>query len=150
MRIPARPPIGHLIAYEYLWRSKAHQREDGAKIYPTAIVLARDDLGPTSIAYALGISHMRPPPNRRALEVPGKLKRHLGLDGEPSWAYTDEVNVFAWPGPDLRLAKSLSTLPNLKDDCVIGRLPDDWFARLIADVGESYRQAVMRVVRRSE
>lgn len=141
--------MGHVIAYEYLWLSKAGQREDGEKVYPAAIVMARKDIGPTPIAFVLGISHLPPRSGRRALEVPAKLKRHLGLDDEASWIYTDELNIFAWPGPDLRPASYLSTLPSARDSCVIGALPTDWFGIVKAHVAESHSLGSVRMIRRS-
>jgi hypothetical protein len=36
------------------------------------------------------------------VEVPLRVARHLGLDEERSWIVTTELNVFVWPGPDLR------------------------------------------------
>ena len=36
MYIPDEPPIGNLVAYEYLWLSQENTREDGAKVYPVA------------------------------------------------------------------------------------------------------------------
>jgi hypothetical protein len=38
----------------------------------------------------------------RAIEVPQKVKRHLGLDADASWIVLDEANEFVWPGVDLR------------------------------------------------
>ena len=32
MHIPDEPPIGNLVAYEYLWLSQESMREDGAKV----------------------------------------------------------------------------------------------------------------------
>jgi len=37
-----------------------------------------------------------------AIELPPETKRRLGLDGQPSWVKTDNLNVFTWPGPDVR------------------------------------------------
>lgn len=149
MKIPAVPPVGSVIAYEYLWRSKAGVRNDGEKTYPAAVVLARDDLGPTPVVYVLGISHAAPKASQRALQLPAKLKRHLGLDAAPSWIYTDEFNVFAWPGPDLRLADQLSSLPQASGTCVIGTLPGDWFMEVKRHLAESHRLGLARTVRRS-
>lgn len=149
MKIPKVPPVGFVIAYEYLWRSKVGSRDDGEKTYPSAIVLARYDMGPTPVAYVLGISHSSPRPGRRAMEVPAKLKRHLGLDDEPSWIYTDELNIFAWPGPDVRHAGHLSKLPSAEGTCVIGRLPDDWFNQVKEHLAESHRLGLVKTVRRS-
>jgi hypothetical protein len=54
MKIPARPPVGHVVAYVYLWSSKARKRRDGEKVYTTALILSkRDELGST-IVDALG------------------------------------------------------------------------------------------------
>lgn len=147
MYIPPKPPIGHLIAYEYLWLSRS-EINDAAKTYPVAVVAAREIVGPVTLAYVLGISHSLPKPNDRALEVPRKLKRHLGLDEEPSWIYTNQVNVFAWAGPDLRPAVRLTTLPSAKDTCVIGPLPSDWFDEVKRHLVESYRLKLVRAIER--
>lgn len=150
MHIPPLPPVGHVIAYEYLWLSQASSRDDGAKTYPAAIVLARRDIGPTPVAYVLGISHSSPQNGRRAIEVPRKLKRYLGLDELPSWIYTDEVNVFAWPGPDLRPAEHLSRSAHVRGTCVIGALPSDWFAEVINHMAESQGFGNLTPIKRSE
>jgi hypothetical protein len=36
------------------------------------------------------------------MEIPPRVKQHLGLDGERSWIILDEINDFLWPGFDLR------------------------------------------------
>jgi hypothetical protein len=149
MKIPAKPPIGHVIAYEYLWSSKARRREDGEKTYPAALILAKNDEFGSTLVYALGISHMRPPYGRRAMEVPPGLRRHLGLDAEPQWLYTDEVNVFVWPGPDLRPAEWISRKSFVEDSCVLGPLPGDWFAEVKRHVAESYRLKHLSITKRT-
>lgn len=149
MRIPSRPPIGHVVAYEYLWASRADRREDGEKTYPTALILAqKDDFG-FLLTYALGISHMRPREGQRALEVPAKLCRHIGLDAESKWIYTDEVNVFVWPGPDLRPARRISQRRVAIDGCVLGALPVDWFEEVKRHFAESYRLRHLRITKRT-
>jgi hypothetical protein len=150
VKIPAVPPVGHIIAYEYLSISKVGLREDGEKTYPAAVVLARHDIGPTPVAYVVGISHTPPRPGRRALEVPPKLKRHLGLDGQPSWIYTVEINVFSWPGPDLRPAEHLSHSPSARETCVIGALPSDWFKQVTSHLAESHRMGLAKTIRRTQ
>lgn len=150
MRVPPKPPVGHVIAYEYLWVSQAATREDGAKVYPCAIVMAVQLESDHPITYVLGISHSPPPADRRAIEVPLKLKRHLGLDDDPAWVYTDEVNVFGWPGPDLRPAEHLSARPGAEGTCIIGPLPSDWFEMLKTEVAESHRLRRLRLEKRTE
>lgn len=111
--------------------------------------MAVDAEGPHPIAYVLGISHSAPRQDQRAVEVPAKLKRHLGLDQKPSWIYTGELNVFAWPGPDLRPGDYLSTRPAAVDNCVIGQLPSDWFEMVKAHLLESQRLQRIELTKRT-
>jgi hypothetical protein len=43
-----------------------------------------------------------PTDETRAIAIPPKVKRHLGLDADASWIVLDEANEFFWPGVDLR------------------------------------------------
>lgn len=149
MIIPAVPPVGFVIAYEYLWYSQAGSREDGVKTYPAAIILSVDSGAGGMIAYAVGISHKPPTAEERAVEVPLRLARHLGLDLEACWVYTDQLNVFSWPGPDLRLASRLSTRPAAVGTCVIGQLPSDWFETVKADVLECRELGLLKASKRT-
>ncbi|WP_414474075.1 hypothetical protein [Microvirga sp. M2] len=83
------------------------------------------------------------------LGVPRKLKRWLGLDEEPAWVSTDQVNIFVWPGPDLRPGDWLSSLPSARDTCVIGQLPANWFDAVLAHVAESYAQRKVKTAKRT-
>jgi hypothetical protein len=149
MIIPDEPPIGSLVAYEYLWLSHSGVREDGVKVYLAALIFAKKIIGGVTLAHAVGISHKPPAPFEKALEIPRKLKRHLGLDERPAWIYTDQINQFAWPGYDLKQAEWLSKLPRARGTCVIGPLPNDWFALIKADVIRNLRAKHARIVRRT-
>lgn len=48
------------------------------------------------------ITHVPPTKSGAAIEIPARVKQHLGLDDERSWVVLDEFNVFTWPGFDLR------------------------------------------------
>ncbi|HYW16145.1 MAG TPA: hypothetical protein VE891_08325 [Allosphingosinicella sp.] len=37
-----------------------------------------------------------------SVEIPPRVRAHLGLGGERCWIVTDEYNLFTWPGPDIR------------------------------------------------
>lgn len=150
MQIPKEPPVGHVIAYEYLWLSQSAGREDGAKTYPCAVIMAREIVGPVKLAFVLGISHKPPLDRERALPVPPKLKKFLGLDDEPSWIYTDQLNVFTWPGPDLCPGDRISTRPSAKDNAVIGPLPTDWFEMLKSHLIESQQLEALTPIKRTE
>ena len=83
------------------------------------------------------------------MQVPPKLKRYLGLDDEPSWIYTDQLNIFVWPGPDLRPGEWLSTRPAASGTCVISPLPTDWFEEVKEHLAESYRLRMVETVKRT-
>lgn len=37
-----------------------------------------------------------------AVEIPARVRDHLGLSADRSWIVCDELNSFTWPGPDIR------------------------------------------------
>lgn len=37
-----------------------------------------------------------------AVEIPARVRHHLGLGEDRCWIVADEVNRFTWPGPDIR------------------------------------------------
>lgn len=48
------------------------------------------------------ITHRTPAGHTVGLELPCRVKQHLGLDHEQSWIVLSEVNQFTWPGYDVR------------------------------------------------
>ena len=48
------------------------------------------------------VTHTAPTEPGTAIALPPAVKASLGLDAAPSWVCLDELNVFAWPGYDLR------------------------------------------------
>jgi hypothetical protein len=50
----------------------------------------------------LPVTRSPPDEENEAVAIPVAVKRRLGLDEGPSWIVVSEVNVFTWPGPDLR------------------------------------------------
>ena len=48
------------------------------------------------------VTHSAPDDPAASIELPQAVKAALGLDPEPSWVRLDELNVFSWPGYDLR------------------------------------------------
>lgn len=119
------------------------------KTYPAAIILSSDIGAAAPVAYVVGISHKPPTGDERAIEVPRKLARYLGLDEEICWVYTDQLNLFSWPGPDLRPGDRLSSLPSAAGTCVIGQLPTDWFEVLKADVLRSREIGLLKAQKRT-
>ncbi len=103
MALPTPSP-GLVIRYAYLWRSDVERgRTEGVKDRPCAVVLAtvREADGRLTVVVA-PITHAPPVDPARAIELPIATKARLGLDDARSWIVTDDLNVFVWPGPDLR------------------------------------------------
>jgi hypothetical protein len=64
-------------------------------------VLVRQVLDDRAIVSVIPITHSPPRDAEDAVEMPPGLKRHLGLDDQPSWIVITELNDFVWPGVDL-------------------------------------------------
>lgn len=100
------PEPGLVISYAFRWSDEAAGgHAEGSKNRPCAIVLVTtpDACIPDSKRVAvLPITHTRPQDPDSAIELPEGVKRHLGLDEAQSWVALDELNMFVWPGFDLR------------------------------------------------
>jgi PemK-like, MazF-like toxin of type II toxin-antitoxin system len=101
MPLPTPEP-GLVLSYEFLWSHEAEAGQDqGEKKRPAVVVLAtKTDKGQTFVTVA-PITHSEPKGSTRAIEVPPKVKQHLGLDSKRSWIICNELNEFVWPGFDL-------------------------------------------------
>ncbi len=101
------PEVGLVISYSYLWKEEEERGQvEGRKDRPCAIILAVDVAdaradGGKQVAVA-PITHTPPRDPNVAVEIPARIKEHLGLDSERSWVIVEEVNIFTWPGFDLR------------------------------------------------
>lgn len=98
-----KPEIGLVIRHAYLWWNEARTgREEGVKDRPCVIVHMRENEYHKTEVYISPITHAPPENPERAMELPKATKKRLGLDAEPSWVITTEINRFIWPGPDIR------------------------------------------------
>lgn len=66
------------------------------------IVLVRQDKTGADVVYVAPITHSPPSYDGEKLGIPAVLKSRLGLDNDNSWISAAELNVFIWPGHDLR------------------------------------------------
>jgi hypothetical protein len=141
--LPAPHP-GLVISYSYLWQDE-HRRgeEDGRKDRPCAIVLARQIIDGVSIVSVVPITHTPPSDPSDVIAMPSGLKRHLGLDDDPSWIVISELNDFVWPGPDLR------PIPGKTDRFDHGVLPPAFFRKLQEAIFDRLRMKKVSVVPRT-
>lgn len=99
MRKPAPEP-GLVIRYDFLWRREYRRgRREGAKDRPCAIVVATTSAVDGSQRVVVAITHSPPQAGTTAIELPAKVKAHLGLDAERSWIIADELNRLSWDDP---------------------------------------------------
>ena len=146
MPIP-NPEPGLVISYAYLWHhERPAGRKEGQKDRPSVIVLAveREAAGATVVT-VLPIRHSAPgdPASavEMAVEIPLAVKRHLGLDDDPSWIVVAEGNEFVWPGYNLR------KLPH-SDRYHYGFLPPRLFNQVLDAFVGWYRSSRRRVTPR--
>ena len=89
--------IGHVLRYDFLWPEEDERGVEHGKDRPCAVVIAIPDAeGSGKRVFVCPITHT-PPEDEFALELPEAVKRHLGLDDEPSWVRTNQLNEFHWP-----------------------------------------------------
>jgi len=94
MAVP-EPECGLVISYSYLWRNEYEaDKVEGLKNRPCAIILVvRNEDGGKKVTVA-PVTHTKPVDPDAALEIPAKIKAHLGLDNESSWIILDDFNEF--------------------------------------------------------
>lgn len=128
MAIPA-PEVGLVISYGYLWRHELLSGlEEGRKDRPCVIILSVGREGEAQIVTVAAITHSDPVAPNIGIEIPQRVKLHLGLDHEKSWVILSEVNQFTWPGYDLRPIKGS------KNKYAYGFLPPLLFEKIKAGV----------------
>lgn len=124
MSIPDPEP-GMVISYAYLWRYEHEAGHDeGRKNRPCVIVLSVEHKNESRSVTVAPITHRQPADATTGLELPPRIKQHLGLDNEKSWVILSEVNQFVWPGFDLQ------PVPGAKNKFDYGFLPPNFFEKI--------------------
>lgn len=134
----AAPRLGEVIPFWYLWWREFERGEDaGRKLRPCVVVAVDAAIPDKPLLALLPLTHAPPDGRRTAVEIPAKVKAHLGLDSERSWVVCDEQNEFHWPGYDLgRTPDGRSTF---------GGVPD----KLLGLIVRAHREARLRGALRS-
>lgn len=99
------PLVGLVISYAYLWSEESKRGQvEGAKDRPCALIMALEpsEAGQRKEVAVVPITHSMPLDASAAIEMPPRVKEYLGLDSDRSWVILNEVNIFTWPGFDLR------------------------------------------------
>jgi hypothetical protein len=149
VKLPERPEVGLVLCYAYLWTEEdAAGQLEGSKDRPVVVVLVREDVGPSDLVYVAPVTHA--PPSRPFEKVPisPAVKQRLGLDAEASWISATELNVFAWPGPDLRPIRRAAALEADDVPCSFGFVPRSLFNELKRALHENWSSRHVRAVKR--
>ncbi len=108
MALP-RPEAGLVLSYAYLWHEEQREGQvEGRKDRP-CIILAVETIGDTRRVTLVPVTHSPPGSEGAAVELPSRVKAHLGLDDQPSWIVVNEANQFMWPGFDIRQAPGMES-----------------------------------------
>lgn len=151
MKLPDRPEVGLVICYAYLWSEDDEAgRLEGTKDRPAVVVLARKDVGPSELVYVAPMTHSPPSHPGEKVAVDARVKRHLGLDADASWISARELNVFAWPGPDLRPIRRSAAGRGRETPCYYGFLPRSLFNELKRAITANWASGRIRAIKREE
>lgn len=140
MSFPA-PKAGLVIRYAFLWSHEEHSgAQEASKDRPCAIVIAvpRRDGGDLRVIVA-PVTHAPPTKPSDSLELPPTVCRSLGLDSGRHWLRLDELNLFSWPGYDLR------TIPGKPGIYAYGMLPQSLFEQIRRAILERQRVTAPRI-----
>ena len=135
MSLPTPRP-GLVVRYAFLWsHEQTRGREEASKDRPCAIVLACRRLPDGTLRTAVApITHRPPDDPTASIPIPAKVATRLGPDAGQHWIRIDELNVFGWPGYDLR------PIPGSAGRYDYGMLPKDLFERVKAAILERQRR----------
>lgn len=90
------------------------------------------------------ITHNEPDAGAGVL-IPTRVRQALGLDNRQSWIIVDEINIFRWPGPDVRLS------PKSKDGTpYYGQIPAALYEQVKTALISAYRSDDVIQTRRTE
>jgi len=87
------------------------------------------------------------PPNAgiAAVEMPPRVREHLGLGDARCWIMCDEMNRFTWPGPDIRPIRSAGDVSPF-----YGKIPARLYEQLRGRLAEVAKTQRLKVTTRTE
>lgn len=79
------------------------------------------------------------------VEMPPRVRAHLGLGQERCWIVTDEYNLFTWPGPDIRPIRNSATV-----EPRYGSIPARLFEEVRAGIERAAKAGKLKETKRTE
>lgn len=135
-----------VLAYVYLWHREARKgRDEGSKERPVVVVVATEKRPHGTQLLVVPVTTRAPRAGDGAIEMPSRVRHHLGLGEERCWIIADEVNRFTWPGPDIRPMRRGGDV-NPRYGAIPGRL----FEQVRQKLEQAARAGRLKVTKRTE
>ena len=91
------------------------------------------------------VTSQPPRPGTPTIEMPQRVRAHLGLGDGRSWIVADELNSFIWPGPDVRPVRGAADISPF-----LGKIPSRLYEQVRAKLAEIAREGRLKMTRRTE
>lgn len=129
-----------------MWHREAEEgRGEGVKDRPVVVVVAIEKREHGTQLLVVPVTTRPPRQGDAAVEMPPRVREHLGLGTDRCWIITDEYNLFTWPGPDIR--------PIRRGDDIgprYGSIPAKLFEQVRASIAQAARVGRLKETRRTE
>ena len=140
------PQPTDVLSYAYLWHHEAKRGiEEGAKDQPVVVVISRAERKGGTELLVVPVTTKKPAHPGDGIEMPQRVKTHLGLDAERCWIMVTEVNRFIWPGPDVRPLREGG-----QDTPFYGAIPQKLFDPVLAAVIKAAEAGRLPITKRTE
>jgi len=137
------PQIGEVVCHAYLWRNQADRgQSEGTQDRPCVVIHRQEERDGSSRVFVIPVTHTEPFDSERSITIPVVTKNRLGLDEQPSWVITSELNHFKWPGFDMR--------PTPDSRPSYGLLPNALTRQLINQVKSNSQDQSLSSINRDE
>lgn len=131
------PVPGMVVRYDFLWDKEARRgRIEGRKDRPCAIVVVAAETGHVVL---VPVTHT-PPASGTGIELPQRVKAHLGLDDERSWVVLTDLNRVLWDDAGI--------VPATRARWDYGALPQPLLIEIQQGIAKLARQQRLAVVNR--
>lgn len=129
-----------------MWAHEADAgRDEGTKERPVVVVVAVRKRSHGSELLVVPVATRSPQPDTAAVEMPPRVREHLGLGNDRCWIVCDELNRFAWPGPDIRPAPGKREISPF-----YGKIPGKLLEQVRTKLAEVAQKGRMQVTKRTE
>jgi hypothetical protein len=140
------PGPTNVLAYAYLWhREAAEGREEGVKDRPVVVVVATETKPHGTQLLVVPVTTRPPRGDEAAVEMPVRVRQHLGLGEQRCWIVAEEYNLFTWPGPDIRPIRQGKQISPY-----YGSIPGRLFDQVRARIEQAAKAGRLKATRRTQ